>query len=182
MALRLEIPARPADPWQQVTADDETLPAEGRILLPLTRWLQEGAALARARGADAVGVWLASDQWPEDFGEALAEMLATLPVIALEFPKFADGRAYSVARLLRDRHGYTGDLRALGDGVLDQVALMVRCGFTSVDSRRDLAPEAVEKALARYRHVYQHASDGRRAVWTSRQTPGASTGKEGKVA
>ncbi len=183
MALRLETPVRPADTWLQVAADDDAPAAEGRVLLPLARWLAEGANLAQQRGMDQVGVWLASDQGPEDFGERLEEAVATLPVIALQFPKFADGRAYSVARLLRDRHGYKGELRALGDAVIDQVALMARCGFSSVDSRRDLGEAAVEKALSRYSHVYQHASDGRRAVWTARHAgeTGAS-GKEGKVA
>lgn len=117
-----------------------SLPAEGGLLLPLARWLEEGGNPRRA----ACGVWLK----PQDDPAQLLPDLETLPVIALSFPVFTDGRAYSQARLLRQRHGFQGELRAIGDVLPDQLAVMARCGFNAFLLRADQSPAAALAALA----------------------------------
>lgn len=117
-----------------------SLPAEGGLLLPLARWLEEGGNPRRG----ACGVWLK----PQDDPAQLLPDLPTLPVIALSFPVFTDGRAYSQARLLRQRHGFQGELRAIGDVLPDQLAAMARCGFNAFLLRADQSPAAALAALA----------------------------------
>ena len=102
-------------------ADDA--PAGPNSLVSLARWRREGPALG------AVGVTLDAGK---DAQAALAEV-ADRPVVALKFDKFGDGRAFSYAILLRQRHGFKGDLRAVGDVLLDEIPLMLRCGFTSFE-------------------------------------------------
>jgi len=108
---------------QRVVADDRwTLVREATsiaelpddaVIVPLELWLERRAALI-ARGE--VGVWLAPHQDPG----AVAPDVARLPVIAVDFPQFTDGRGYSIARLLRDRYGYQGELRAVGEGIQER--------------------------------------------------------------
>ena len=74
---------------------------------------------------------------PADDPSALAPDVASLPVIAIDFPTFADGRGYSIARLLRERDGYRGELRAVGDVLRDQLYLMAECGFDAFEIRAD---------------------------------------------
>jgi phosphoadenosine phosphosulfate reductase len=111
-----------ADEWT-VIADDADLPASGRHIVSLKRWRREAEVL---RGRE-LGVQLDAGK---DAQAALAEV-ADRPLVALKFDKFGDGRAYSYAILLRQRHGFRGDLRAVGDVLLDEILLMLRCGFTS---------------------------------------------------
>ena len=112
------------DVW--VVLDDEApAPAEGAIVVSLKRWLTERDALS-ARAAP-VGVALEAGA---DAQAHLAD-LADRPLVALAFSKFADGRAFSYGRLLRDRHGFRGELRAIGDVLIDEIPLMLRCGFDS---------------------------------------------------
>ena len=99
-------------------------------IVPLALWRAERAALL-ARGD--VGVWLA----PTDDPGTVAEDLAALAVVAVDFPKFTDGRGYSIARLLRDRYGYTGELRAIGDVLRDQLFALAECGFDAFALRAD---------------------------------------------
>jgi uncharacterized protein (DUF934 family) len=114
------------DEW--VVLDDEApAPAQGAIVVSLKRWLAERHALS-ARAAP-VGVALEAGA---DAQAHLAD-LADRPLIALEFAKFADGRAFSYARLLRDRRRFRGELRAIGDVLIDEIPLMLRCGFDSFD-------------------------------------------------
>ena len=105
----------------------------------------------------------------EDALEAPLPDLQRVSLITLEFPKFADGRAYSVARLLRIRHGYEGELRATGDVLPDQVGLMLRCGFDSFELSRARNPEIIQTALSELRHVYQSSADERRPIWELRR-------------
>ena len=102
-------------------------------------------------GLDAActGVWLG----PDDDVAPLLPWLATLPLIAIRFPVFTDGRGYSLARLLRGRHGYAGELRAVGDVLRDQLYFLQRCGFDSFALRADQPPE---EALAAF-HDYSWA-------------------------
>jgi len=99
------------------------LPAEGRAFLPFARWLAEREALADDRRP--LGVLVR----PGDDPETLAPDLDRLPVIAVEFPAFTDGRGFSSARILREHLGYAGELRAVGNVLLDQIPLMIRCGI-----------------------------------------------------
>ncbi len=114
------------DIWIKV-ADGDAPPAAGAILVSAARWRAEREALS-AR-ADPVGVAISPGK------EALEHLYEATnrPLIALDFPKFADGRAFSFAQLLRQRFEYKGELRAIGDVLLDELALMLRCGFDSFE-------------------------------------------------
>ena len=92
---------------------------------------------------------------------ALGERLAGVKLVVLHFPKFTDGRAYSQARLLRERLGYTGSLRATGAVFLDQLPFMLRCGFDSFESEQKGFAEALAKARTLFSVVYQPTGDGR---------------------
>jgi phosphoadenosine phosphosulfate reductase len=111
--------------WTEV-ADDAALP-EGAALVSLARWRREREKLS-ARTAP-VGVEISAGK---DALEHLADA-ADRPLVALRFDKFGDGRAFSYAILLRERHGFSGELRAVGDVLLDEIPLMLRCGFTSFE-------------------------------------------------
>jgi uncharacterized protein (DUF934 family) len=104
---------------------------------------------------------------PGDDARALIPHLAALRLIEVNFPAFTDGRGYSAARILREA-GYTGELRAVGDVLVDQLAAMRRCGFDSFEPDKPLDPADAEAALARWDHVYQPAADGRTAIWALR--------------
>ena len=92
------------------------------VIVPLALWLERRSALI-ARGE--TGVWLA----PADHPAAVADDVDRLPVIAIDFPQFTDGRGYSHARLLRERYHYAGELRAIGDIQRDQLYYLGQCGF-----------------------------------------------------
>ncbi len=113
-----------ADEWT-LTADDAALPV-GPAFVSKARWLAERDDLARRNGV--LGLVLE----PADRLDDIAEDLGRFAAIAVRFPKYADGRGYSLARLLRDRHGFKGELRAIGDILLDQVAHFFRVGFDTL--------------------------------------------------
>ena len=133
-------------------ADEEDIP-QGPVILSLARFQAEGDALIGANRP--VGVRVQAD---EEF-EALAYDLPRIAVVALVFPKFRDGRHYSAARLLRERYVYTGEVRAVGDVLLEQARFMIRCGFDAFIPADGTTPEDWAKAASRYRHVYQRATD-----------------------
>ena len=108
------------DPWRKLEADG---PAHAHALLTLAQWLARGAEFAGL----SVGLWLEPGLRVEDISG-----LNQFGVIALEFPKYTDGRAFSMARQLRAL-GYKGDIRAVGNVLFDQLQLMARCGFDSFD-------------------------------------------------
>jgi len=108
-------------------ADSEPLPPTGGAVVTLVRWIAERETL-EGRNAP-VGVAVPAGAEAQDH---LAD-LAGRPLLALEFAKFADGRAFSYARLLRDRHGFKGELRATGDVLIDEIPPMLRCGFDSFE-------------------------------------------------
>ena len=112
---------------------------------------------------NATAVRLESD---ED-ARKLIPQLGQLALIEIAFPKFRDGRGYSAARILREA-GYTGELRAAGDVLVDQIPYMRRCGFDSFAPEADIDTAALERALSRYERVYQKAADGRSPVWALR--------------
>ena len=113
--------------------------------------------------SDATAVRLESG---ED-ARALLPFLDRLALIEIAFPGYRDGRGYSAARILREA-GYTGELRAAGDVLVDQIAFMRRCGFDSFAPEAPIDPATLERALGRYQHVYQRAADARPPVWALR--------------
>ena len=148
--------------------DGAPVPAEGAILVSAARWLEEKDALQLRR--EGVGVRLA----PDGDVESLGEHCAGPDLIVLQFPRFQDGRAYSQARLLRERYGFCGELRAEGNVLRDQLAFMERCGFDSfeVDERVSLAD--FNAALEEMSVWYQPAGDARIPAWRLRANREAS--------
>lgn len=145
------------DSWVFV-ADDVELPTDGAIIVTLTRWLAEREVL-RARKTP-VGIRLKSDQRPE----LIAADIERFDLIALEFPKFTDGRAYSAARLLRERYGYSGELRAVGQVLRDQLQFMHRCGFDAFEIAAGDAADKWRQALVEISVWYQSGADTRTPV------------------
>jgi uncharacterized protein (DUF934 family) len=139
-------PTFPEDDWSLVEASETAfadLPP-GKVIVPLGLWQRDADALrGRSREGGAIGVWLDAG----DEAEALAADLQDLALVALDFPNFADGRSLSNAVLLRTRHGWEGELRAIGDVQRDLLASMRRCGFDAFALREDLDPEAAAAAL-----------------------------------
>jgi uncharacterized protein (DUF934 family) len=150
------------DPFIDVSGED-TLPASGSLLVSLEQWQAHKDELT-AR-PDACGVVLRSDEKPEN----IADSLDQLAVIALDFPAFGDGRAYSYARLLRDQYGYEGELRAVGDVLLEQLHFMHRVGFNAFLIKSDHAIKDWEIAAADVSVWYQPTGDGRTTVLQQRQ-------------
>jgi len=138
--------------WQLVTDMADNLPS-GDILVPVKDWQANQQQLAAHSGN--VGVWVDSHEEIEEFAGAIA----ALPVIAINFPKFVDGRGFSLARLLRERYGYIGEIRATGQFIRDQLFMMQRCGFNAFqfDSEIDLA--AACQSLNDFSDAYQVAVD-----------------------
>jgi uncharacterized protein (DUF934 family) len=112
--------------WTTLAAG-EPAPSTGAIIVPAPRWRAEREALSKRAGP--VGVAIAAGK---DAVSQLAEA-ADRPLVVLTFAKFADGRAFSLAQLLRERHRFKGELRAGGDVLLDEIPLMLRCGFDSFE-------------------------------------------------
>lgn len=104
---------------------------------------------------------------PGDDARALIPHLDRIALVEVNFPAFGDGRGYSSARILREA-GYTGELRAVGDVLVDQVAYMRRCGFDSFAPDARLDEDDVAAALARWPAVYQPAADARVPIWQLR--------------
>jgi uncharacterized protein (DUF934 family) len=146
------------DRWVHV-ADGEPLPASGDAIVSLKRWRAERDALTSRKGG--IGVRLAGG----DALDAIAPDLPRLAVIALEFPSFKDGRAFSLARLLRERHGYKGQLRAVGDVLRDQIAFMRRCGIDAFELRADRSAEDALAAFGEFTVAYQAAADEKRPLF-----------------
>ena len=116
------------------TAAIADVPAPTPAIVPFALWTAHHDALSARRD---IGVWLK----PADDPDALAGDVARLPLIAVDFPKFGDGRGYSTARLLREKHRYTGELRAIGDILRDQIYYLWQCGFDTfaLQSGRNVA-------------------------------------------
>ena len=124
-----------------------SLPA-GPVFVPMAVWQAHKSAFS---DRSDVGVWLDSHDNVEDLAPDLGEISA----VALNFPKFTDGRAFSQAVLLRRRWRFAGDLRATGDVLIDQLVHMHRSGFTSAVLAAGVEPAAAERQFARYSAYYQ---------------------------
>jgi uncharacterized protein (DUF934 family) len=136
-------------------ADDPELPDDGAILISAARFLEDPEGLLRRPGK--LGVI-----WPNNRDvDDLLPWLDRLAVIALVFPTFRDGRAYTQARLLRERHGYRGELRATGQVLRDQFVFMLRAGFDAFEVKKQSDAEAFAATVKRYSVFYQPTGDGR---------------------
>jgi uncharacterized protein (DUF934 family) len=141
-----------SDSWRLLETG-AAVPPVGDVIVPLPVWLGKRAALAARDGR--AGVWLA----PHEDPGALAGDLDRLPLVAVSFPKFSDGRGFSTARLLRERYGYRGELRAVGDVLRDQLLFLARCGFDAFALRADQDPDAALAAFDELTEAYQAGVD-----------------------
>jgi len=149
------------DSFVQV-ADDAQLPPDGAVLLSAARFLEDPEGLLRR--PEKVGVI-----WPNNRDlDDLVPYLDRLAAVALVFPSFRDGRAYSQARLLRERHGYDGELRATGQVLRDQFVFMLRAGFDAFEVKKDADADAFAETVKRYSVFYQPTGDGRVAAFNRR--------------
>jgi uncharacterized protein (DUF934 family) len=172
------------DNWQLlrdlVVGEDGSLPPvpQGNVIVPLSAWRRARVQLLAHEGR--IGVWLRGDDEPGD----IAEDLAHLDVIAVEFTSFTDGRGYSIGRLLRQRYGWRGEMRAIGDVQRDQLFYLTRCGFDAFSLREG---EDVDVALAAFEDFserYQAAVDQPLPLFRRREPAAsrisASDAREGK--
>lgn len=150
------------DGWT-LLAPEAPIPPSGDVIVSVAQWAAYNATLGAAAPAERsgkLGVVVHSDELPEQI-----EHLDRLPLIAIDFPKFGDGRGYTTARLLRQRLGYKGELRAVGDVLRDQLFYMARCG---IDSFALKAGKDIEGALAAFDDfsvAYQAAADDPRPLF-----------------
>jgi uncharacterized protein (DUF934 family) len=135
--------------------DDAPLPETVAVVVPAARFLADAEEILR-RDAPVGVVWPNNRRVAE-----LARYLDRLALVVLTFPNFKDGRAYSQARLLRERFGYRGELRASGQVLRDQFLFLVRAGFDALDVAKAADADAFAAALARYTVFYQAAGEGR---------------------
>ena len=145
------------DSWQILSGQDLTSVdqlAEGNFLVSLASW---NALQASSEGAlpSSVGLWLASTDLPED----IQGDINSIGIIAVDFPAFADGRGFSIGTLLRQRYGYQGQLRAIGNPIRDQLSYLVRCGFNAFQLADHYDPEAALESLNDFSDAYQAAVD-----------------------
>jgi uncharacterized protein (DUF934 family) len=143
--------------------DDAPVPEGVPVILPAARLLADARELVLRQAPTGV-------IWPNDRRVAeLAPYLDWIALVALVFPTFKDGRAYSQARQLRERHGFRGELRATGDVLRDQFLFLVRAGFDAFEVKKDADAAAFAAAITRYSVFYQPAGDGRIAVQRARR-------------
>lgn len=136
--------------WTRVLPDDpQGIPANGDILVSLPCWKEQQETLANHNGR--VAVWLEPGEEPAE----IATDLDRLPMVAINFPVFADGRGYSYARELRTRYGYQGEIRAIGDVLQDQLFYLWRCGFDAFDIRADRDAAEALQGLKVFTVTYQ---------------------------
>ncbi|MES2605393.1 MAG: DUF934 domain-containing protein [Pseudomonadota bacterium] len=141
------------NPWA-LLPKDATLEAvqqtpDKLVLVPGKLWQEQKAALLST--GKTFGVWLDSNETVSLLSD---EDLDTLPLIALNFPTFMDGRSYSTAGVLRQQLGYTGEIRAIGDVLRDQLFFLKRCGFSSFDLKDTVKLEDAQKALTDFTTTY----------------------------
>jgi uncharacterized protein (DUF934 family) len=146
-----------ADDWSVLRlaegeAPESVLVPEGKIIVPLSVWLAQKETLSKRA---ELGVWIA----PDERFDALKGEADRFAVIAVDFPKFNDGRGYSIAFNVRKRLGYTGELRAIGDVLRDQLFSMSRVGFNAYATRQDRSIHEALKGLTVFSETYQASVD-----------------------
>ena len=156
MSKLLKSGAFAADTFASV-ADDAALP-DGPVIVSLARFSKEREHLLERN--TPLGVKLKSDENPQLLGDDVNR----LSLVALEFPKFRDGRAFSWARVLRTRLNFTGEIRAVGDFLFDQMNYQHRVGFDAWEVPDDFRIEQFAAALAEMTNVYQPSADGKKTI------------------
>jgi uncharacterized protein (DUF934 family) len=142
------------DRWVRV-ADDAPIPDGVPAIVSAARLLADADTILRREAPTGV-------LWPNNRKVAeLAPHLDRLALVALEFPKFKDGRGYSQARLIRETYGFRGELRATGDVLRDQFMFLARSGFDAFEVKKDADAEVFARELARHSVFYQATGDGR---------------------
>lgn len=149
------------DKWQRLE-EHEVVPTEGAVIIDLERWQVERENL-KGRAAP-LGLLLMPGQSPEE----IADDLSQFDLIALAFPAFKDGRAYSYARILRERLGFTGELRAVGEVLQDQLFFMARVGFDAFEVNERTSEGDFAAEMAKFPAVYQPSSCGENTVFARR--------------
>ena len=160
-----------SDDWTVLRLNEGDTPEgievpSGKIIVPLKVWQAQRDKL---EGRADLGVWFASDERPE----ALKGEFTHFKLIAVDFPKFADGRGYSIAYNLRARLGYTGELRAIGDVLRDQLFYMQRVGFDAFVVRADRDIHDALKGLTDFSEAYQTSWDQKSPLFRRVQRTGA---------
>ncbi len=155
-------PARIVENTWVTIADGDPIPEHGDAIVSLERLRGEREVLCARTGK--IGLQVSGDADPDE----LAAQLDGVALIAIEFPKFSDGRGYSLARILRSRHGFVGELRATGDVLRDQIFYLWRCGFTSFLLAPGRDPEDALRAFADFSVSYQPAEDHDLPIWRRR--------------
>jgi len=145
--------------WVLVESEDALASANGNVLVPLD--LLEKAA---KQPNLSIGLVLNGDADLEE----IKDRLASTPVIAINFPAFADGRGYSLARLLKERYDYQGEIRAIGDVLIDQLHFMKRCGFDTYLLKEGLAAEDALNYFTTFSNPYQMAYDEKQPLFRRR--------------
>jgi uncharacterized protein (DUF934 family) len=140
------------DSWTILADDTQSLP-DGDLLLSYAQWQTFSNQIEAHKGN--VGVVIEGNAEIED----IIEPLLNLPLIAINFPKFADGRGFSVASLLRDRYNYCGEIRAVGGFIRDQLYLLNRCGFNAFKFAEDIDLSEAAKSLEDFTETYQVSAD-----------------------
>jgi uncharacterized protein (DUF934 family) len=148
------------DDWTHL-ADDAELPASGQLIVTLARYIKQGGELAERY--ERLGVRVPSDKLPGDIPH-----VDRLALIAIEFPKFTDGRGYSVGRMLRDRYRFTGELRAVGWVLRDNLAYMERCGFDAFELKAGKPLESALQAFGELSATYQADVEDKRPIYRRR--------------
>lgn len=141
--------------------DGAELPEAGKPIVTLARYVKEGGALLARY--PALGVRITTDKLPSDIPEP-----GRLALIAVEFPRFTDGRGYSIARQLRDRHHFAGELRAVGWVLRDQLFYLERCGFDAFELKPGKPLESALEAFGEFTVTYQAAVDDPRPIYRRR--------------
>lgn len=158
-----------ADEWTYVS-EDASIPDTNHIIVPLARWREVRHELISHPAQ--IGVALAAGE----FAEEIEEDLSHLALVQLSFPSFADGRAFSTARALREHHGFKGEIRATGDVLLDQIHYMLRCGIDAFQVTNEPTIRRLrEGRLAGVDLFYQPARDGRTTILDLRRQRSGTT-------
>ena len=134
------------DDWTRV--DEVGLFPEGKILISMSSWNEQQVQFAKRYGD--VGIWMNPDEDPEEI-----ENIARIPLIAILFDNFMDGRGFSLARVLREQFDFQGEIRAIGSPIRDQLTYMVKCGFNAFDLADHYDAEEALASLADFSESYQ---------------------------
>jgi uncharacterized protein (DUF934 family) len=157
-----KVTGEPAASPEQIAAAQ--IPATGKVIVPLAVWRARKEELAERFAKGEVGVWMDSFEILEDLTSSVDD-INSLPLIAINFPRFVDGRGFSLASLLRTRYGYRNELRSIGDVLRDQLYFMKRCGFDAFKIRADRSAEEALASLRDFSEPYQGAVDNPLPVW-----------------